>query len=30
MYVTALIWTYITYMIHQSYHHTPSTYIDSN
>ena len=28
-YVTALIWTYIPYMIHQSYHHTPMTYIDS-
>jgi len=27
-YVTALIWTYIPYMIHQSYHHTPRTYID--
>jgi len=29
-YVTALIWTYFPYMIHQSYHHTPRSYIDSN
>ena len=29
-YVTAIIWTYIPYMIHQSYHHTPRTYKDSN
>ena len=29
-YVTALIWTYITCMIHKSNHHTPRTYIDSN
>jgi len=28
-YVTALIWTYIPYMIYQSYHHTPRTYIDN-
>jgi len=29
-YVTALLWIYIPYMIHQSQHHTPRTYIDSN
>jgi len=30
MYVTALIWAYIPYVIHQRYLHTPRTYIDSN
>ena len=29
-YVTAMLSTYIPYMIHQSYHHLPRTYIDSN
>ena len=28
MYVTAIICSYIPNMIHQSYHHTPSNYID--